>query len=69
MGRIYQYTECGLDNVELHNVDPVVDDAGDEVYEIPNLLGLHKVIAHCIVTSKTGLTPKELRFLRTEMGL
>jgi DNA-binding transcriptional regulator YiaG len=69
MSKTYRYTESGLDNVTIHNMDVVVDDAGEEVYAIPNILGLHKVIAHCIVAAETGMTPKELRFLRTEMGL
>lgn len=65
----YQYTESGLDNVLIHNMEVVVDDAGEEVYDLPNVVGLHKLIAHCIVTGPSGITPKELRFLRTEMGL
>jgi DNA-binding transcriptional regulator YiaG len=68
MSKVYHYTECGLDNVQIHNMDVLTDDAGDEVYCIPNVLGLHKVIAHCIITTKRGIGPKELRFLRTEMG-
>lgn len=65
----YRYTECGLDNVIIHGMDVLIDDAGDEVYCIPNILGLHKVIAHCIITRAHGIKPEELRFLRTEMGL
>lgn len=65
----YRYTECGLDNVVIRGMAVPVDDADEEVYCIPNILGLHKTIAHCIITGPTGITPKELRFLRTEMGL
>jgi DNA-binding transcriptional regulator YiaG len=65
----YQYTECGLDNVTIQNMDVVVDDAGEEVYSIPNITGLHKAIAECIVRHAHGISPKELRFLRSEMGL
>jgi len=65
----YKYTECGLDNVTIHNMEVAIDDAGEAVYSIPNVLGLHKVIAHCIVASASGITPKELRFLRTEMEM
>lgn len=65
----YIYTECGLENVLISGMNVVVDDAGEEVYRIPNVVGLHKCIAHCIVTAEQGIGPKELRFLRTEMGL
>lgn len=65
----YQYTECGLDNIILRNMDVITDDAGESVYSIPNVIGLHKVIAHCIITRSHGISPAELRFLRTEMGL
>lgn len=65
----YMYTECGLDNVIIQNMQVVVDDAGEEVYEMGNVLGLHKVIAACIIRHVHGIGPKELRFLRTEMGM
>lgn len=65
----YRYTESGLDNVEILNMPVVSDDAGGKVYEVPNVNGLHKLIAHCIVTSKGSMSGKELRFIRTEMGL
>jgi transcriptional regulator with XRE-family HTH domain len=67
--RDYRYEECGLDNVIIHGMEIVIDDAGDEVYRIRNILGLHKVIAHCLITRSHGMLPEELRFLRTEMGL
>jgi DNA-binding transcriptional regulator YiaG len=65
----YKYAECGLDNVIIKNMPSVMDDAGEEVYEIRNVVGLHKVIAACIVRHQHGISPKELRFLRTEMGM
>ena len=65
----YRYTECGLDNVMIRGMNTLVDDAGEEVYGIENITGLHKAIAHCIVTRSHGINPDELRFLRTEMGL
>lgn len=69
MSTNYNYTECGLDNVVIHGMQVPVDDAGEKVYAIRNILGLHRVIAHCIITSDHGLLPKELRYLRTEIGL
>ncbi len=65
----YRYTECGLDNVTIHGMPICTDDVGEEVYCIQNIVGLHKVIAYCIITGVHGLRPEELRFLRTEMGL
>lgn len=69
MSMDYKYTECGLDNVEIHGMQVPIDDAGEKVYTIRNILGLHRTIAHCIITSNHGILPKELRFLRTEIGL
>lgn len=69
MERDYRYTESGLENVNIRGMRTCVDDAGEEVYCIPNILGLHEVIAHCIITRSHGIRPEELKFLRTEMGL
>ena len=65
----FNYAECGLNNVVISGIDLPVDDAGETVYCIPNILGLHKTIAYCVITSDSGIAPEELRFLRTEMGL
>lgn len=65
----YRYTESGLDNVIVQGVNFLTDDAGEQVVTIPNIDGLHRAIAAAIVMKPTNLTGKELRFLRTEMGL
>lgn len=65
----YSYAECGLDNVVIHGMSVPQDDAGEPVYHIRNVLGLHHVLACCIVRHEHGISPKELRFLRTEMGM
>lgn len=65
----FHYTECGLDNVFIEGLETQMDDAGEEVLVIPNIFGLHQVLAYCVITRKHGLRPDELRFLRTEMGL
>jgi DNA-binding transcriptional regulator YiaG len=65
----YRYTECGLDNVLIEGLPVHVDDDGDEGYNIPNVKLLHKAIAASIVMHEAAITPKELRFLRTELGL
>lgn len=64
----FLYTECGLDNVKISGIDIVTDDAGEYTYQIPNVYGLHKLIAATIIKQPHGMHPKELRFLRTEMG-
>ncbi|MDR3497567.1 MAG: helix-turn-helix domain-containing protein [Ancalomicrobiaceae bacterium] len=65
----YPYQECGLDNVIIEGVNFLVDDKGEETIAIPNINGLHRAIATGIVAKKSSLTGRELRFLRTEMGL
>ena len=65
----YMYTACGLDDVIIEGLEPEVDDAGEKTYRLPNAIGLHRVIAHSLVVRSHGLSPKELEFLRTEMGL
>ena len=65
----YHYTECGLDNVYIDGIDLVEDDAGEKVFSVPFIGGLHKAIALGIVNHDRGMSAKELRFLRTEMGI
>lgn len=65
----YRYTECGLDDVVIEGLEVATDDSGEEVYWIPKLPSLHRAIAESIIARESGLSGKELRFLRTEMGL
>lgn len=65
----YRYTECGLDNIIVRGMNFLKDDAGEQVVTIRNVAGLHRAIATAIVTKPASMTGKELRFLRTEMGL
>ena len=53
----------------LEDLPGCVDDAGDDVMTIPNINQLHKLLAMALATKESGLTPKEVRFLRTELGL
>ena len=69
MRESYRYMECGLDNVVIEGIDIVIDDAGEQVYCIENVTSLHKIIAHALITQEQSVSGKELRFLRTEMGL
>lgn len=65
----YRYTDSGLDNVIIEGVNLIKDDAGDECLVIPNIGGLHREIVRGIVERKGGMSGRELRFLRTEMGM
>ena len=64
----YRYTESGLDNVMIEGVNFLIEDAGEASISIPNINGLHKAIAGGIVRRPSGMTGRELRFLRTEIG-
>lgn len=66
---VYRYIESGLDDVFIEGVNFHADDKGEDVITIPNVRGLHRAIAKAIVTKTSSLTGKELRFLRTEMGM
>ena len=65
----YHYTECGLDNVFIEGMAKVNDHASDATIEIPAIGLLHSAIAEGIVMLPSKMSGKELRFLRTEMGL
>lgn len=65
----YHYTECGLDNVFIEGMEAIQDHDGDEIIMIEAVGALHKVIAEGIVCLPSKMGGKELRFLRTEMGL
>mgnify|MGYP006276521787 CR=1 FL=1 len=65
----YQYDECGLDNVVLEHFPVQVDDEGDEVVTIPNVNLLHRVLVGAVAIKSGGLKPKEIRFLRSELGM
>ncbi len=66
---VYQYMESGLENVFIEGVSFVTDDAGETCITVPNINGLHKAISTGIVRQKAGMTGREMRFLRTEIGL
>jgi transcriptional regulator with XRE-family HTH domain len=66
---VYRYSECGLDHVVIEGLTMIVDDDDETAVTIPNMNGLHRAIALGIVRKRTGMTGRELRFLRTEMGM
>ena len=65
----YRYTDCGLDDVIIHNASFVKDDEGEAVTIIPHINLLHKEIALGIILADGSMNGKELRFLRTHLGL
>jgi DNA-binding transcriptional regulator YiaG len=65
----YRYTESGLDNIIVEGVHVADGDDGDHFIMIPNVNGLHKAIAAAIVNRHASMSGRELRFLRTELGM
>jgi DNA-binding transcriptional regulator YiaG len=65
----YRYDACGLDNVILKGLRVLQADDGEHVVTIQNIGLLHRVLTAAVASKEGGLQPKELRFLRTEMGL
>ncbi|MCL2713658.1 MAG: hypothetical protein FWD68_03435 [Alphaproteobacteria bacterium] len=66
----YRYTESGLDNVLIRGMNVFVDeDGGEEWITIANINALHRAIALGIIRRQTSMSGRELRFLRSEMGM
>ena len=66
---IYQYRECGLDNVYLVNGFTVKETKHGEAVTIHDMDGLHRVIGSYLVRERKTLNGPEVRFLRHELGL
>ena len=65
----YQYTECGLDNVTIMGAEVRTLKDDTEIVCLPDINDLHLAIAYSIIIQEHGVSGKEIRFLRTEMGL
>lgn len=66
----YHYTESGLPNIRLVNVSVYAcPKCHGEVADIPNLRGLHCVIAQDIILTPYPMTGPEFRFLRKETNM
>jgi DNA-binding transcriptional regulator YiaG len=63
------YTACGLDYVWLANGFEHRDTPHGRLTRIHNLDGLHNAIAKWIVTNPARLRGREVRFLRSMLGL
>jgi putative zinc finger/helix-turn-helix YgiT family protein len=65
----YRYVESGLTDVLLHGVQVrKCPKCGTEDVAIPNIAGLHRCIAAELVTRRSALIARELRFLRQFLG-
>lgn len=63
------YDECGLTNVVLSGVAVNrCGSCGEFEIELPDIEGLHRVIAWSVATERRRLTHEELRFLRKYLG-
>lgn len=69
-GQQYHYTESGLNNVYLEDVELLVcENCGEESPIIPRVLDLHKTIARAIALQQTLLRGDDIRFIRKQLGL
>lgn len=66
----YHFKESGLDNVILENITLIKCNECDVVMpQLPAVETLHSIIAIKIVEKPETLNPKEIRFLRKNLGL
>jgi putative zinc finger/helix-turn-helix YgiT family protein len=65
----YRYTESGLSNIVLANVEVrTCPHCGEREVVIPRLDELHRAIAQALVRQHTKLNPEQIRFLRKYLG-
>jgi len=66
---MYQYTECGLDNVYLINGYARTHSPSGKGIQIYDIDKLHKVISRNLVEKESPLSPQEFKFLRVESDI
>jgi DNA-binding transcriptional regulator YiaG len=66
---VYHYTECGLDNVWLENGYTVKKTAYGKATSVDDAIGLQQVLTLELTQKKGRVTGKELRFMRTALGM
>jgi len=65
----HRYTESGLSNVTLLNVELRNCSAcGEREVVIPRIEELHRLIARTLATSTSRLSPEQIRYLRKWLG-
>ena len=66
----YRYTESGLSNVTLCDVEVrKCRECGEDEVVIPAIDRLHKYLATTVASKKNALVGSEIRFLRSYLGL
>jgi DNA-binding transcriptional regulator YiaG len=65
----FHFTASGLSNVWLLNGFTIEETPHGSGVRIEDVDGLHKALAHAIVTAKSAFTGDELRFLRKYLQL
>lgn len=65
----YEYKECGLQGIFLHNGFEVIEREGEQFVSVFDTDGLHHAIGMHIVQHRKELAPEEVRFLRKTMDL
>ena len=65
----YHYTQCGLENVYLHDGYELDVVDGQEYVRVASVESLWKTIGISLALDKKELSPAEIRFLRNHMGL
>lgn len=68
-GKMYHYTESGLNNVWLRNGFQYVDTAYGKGVTIGNVSGLHAAIAIRLLKTKPHWSGAEFRFIRKELDM
>jgi DNA-binding transcriptional regulator YiaG len=65
----YLYKECGLDNIYLDSGFTIENVDGEDYVSVENVDGLWKAIGLHLVTEQKTFDPKEIRFIRSQMGM
>ncbi|MFP4381979.1 MAG: type II TA system antitoxin MqsA family protein, partial [Candidatus Sumerlaeia bacterium] len=66
----YHYTESGLDNIYLENIEVSRCSAcHEEIVSIPAMPELNSLIGLILIKKKSPLNGKEIRYLRKNIGL
>ena len=66
----YKYDACGLPGVTLGDVEVSrCGTCGEVEVAVPNIEGLHRLLAQAVAGKKAKLTGHEVRFLRKWLGL
>lgn len=65
----YEYKECGLQGIFLHNGFEIIERDGEQYVSVDNTEGLNRSIGEYLIEHKKELSPEEIRFLRKTMDL